>query len=178
VTWQAPGRALWPPGPGHLAVAPIGRVAPGPGIWSVGAGTRQAQSPGGLTAYGRGDSLLEAAWSRQFIYVFSFMRIRHLGFFLIDLFSDYKTDIHCCGKGPLIIIKFSSMLLVRSPGRAARACLSVTVMPGPPVTVTVTRPGHWNGPVTWQARGLWSPKSKRNKSCRLVLNLHNHAVWF
>ena len=58
--------------------APIGRVGPGPGIWSAGAGTRQAQSPGGLTAYCRGDSLLEAAWSRQFIYVYSFMRIRHL----------------------------------------------------------------------------------------------------
>ena len=94
MTWQAPGRALWPPGPGQSAVAPIGRVGPGPGIWSAGAGTRQAQSPGGLTAYGRGDSLLEAAWSRQFIYVYSFMRIRHLGLFLIDLFSDYKTDRH------------------------------------------------------------------------------------
>jgi hypothetical protein len=41
----------------------------------------------------RSDSLLEAAWSRQFIYVYSIMRIRHLGFCLIDLFSDYKTDI-------------------------------------------------------------------------------------
>jgi hypothetical protein len=51
-----------------------------------------------VTAYGRstGDSLLETAWSRQFIYVYSFMRIKHLGFFLIDLFSDYKpeTDRH------------------------------------------------------------------------------------
>jgi hypothetical protein len=85
VTRQAPG--LWPPGPGQSAIAPIGRVGLGPGIWSAGAGTRQAQSP-----YGRSDSSLEAAWSRQFIYVYSFMRIRHLGFFLIDLFSDYKTD--------------------------------------------------------------------------------------
>jgi hypothetical protein len=59
--------------------APIGRVGPGPGIWSAGAGTRQTQSPGGLRS--RSDSLLEAAWSRQFIYVLS-------GFFLIDLFSD------------------------------------------------------------------------------------------
>ena len=93
MTWHARARGLWPPpGPGQSAVAPIGRVGPGPGIWSAGAGTRQAQSPGGLTAYGRSDSLLEAAWSRQFIYVYSFMRIRHLGFFLIDLFSDYKTD--------------------------------------------------------------------------------------
>jgi hypothetical protein len=42
------------------------------------------------------DSLLEAAWSRQtpVIYVYSFMSIRHLGFFLIDLFSDYKTYRH------------------------------------------------------------------------------------
>jgi hypothetical protein len=51
--------------------------------------------PGSVTRRtdrGRHDSLLEAAWSRQFIYVYSFMRIRHLGFFLIDLFSDYKTD--------------------------------------------------------------------------------------
>jgi hypothetical protein len=140
VTWQAPGRALWPPGPGQSAVAPIGRVGPGPGIWSAGAGTRQAQSPGGLTAYGRGDSLLKAAW---FIYVYSFMRIRHLGLFLIDLLSDYKTDIHCCWKGPLIIIKFPSLLLVRS--RAARACLSVTARDGdgPPgqAEVTVTRTG-------------------------------------
>ena len=90
--------ALWPPGPGHWqsAVAPIGRVGPGPGIWSAWtrAWTRQAQSPGGLSDRGRGDSLLEAAWSRQFIYVYSFMRIRHLGFFLIDLLSDYKTDRH------------------------------------------------------------------------------------
>ena len=70
----------------------VGLVGPGPGTWSAGAGIRQAQSPGGLTAYGRSDSLLEAAWSRQFIYVYSFMRIRHLGFFLIDLLSDYKTD--------------------------------------------------------------------------------------
>ena len=70
----------------------VGLVGPGPGTWSAGAGIRQAQSPGGLTAYGRSDSLLEAAWSRPFIYVYSFMRIRHLGFFLIDLFSDYKTD--------------------------------------------------------------------------------------
>ncbi len=28
------------------------------------------------------------------IYVYSFMSIRHLGFFLIDLFSDYKTYRH------------------------------------------------------------------------------------
>ncbi len=55
---------------------------------------RLSHRAGGLTAYGRSDSLLEAAWSGQFIYVYSFMRIRHLGFFLIDLFSDYKTDIH------------------------------------------------------------------------------------
>ncbi len=48
-------------GPGTVSRfgrAPIGRVDPGPGIWSAG---RQAQSPGGQTAYGRGDSLLEAA---------------------------------------------------------------------------------------------------------------------
>jgi hypothetical protein len=91
-------------GPGTVSrrgPAPIGRVGPGAGLWSAapaagaGPGTRQAQSPGGLTAYGpsRSDSLLEAAWSRdsrQFIYVYSFM---HLGFFLIDLFSDYKTNI-------------------------------------------------------------------------------------
>ncbi len=43
-------------GPGTVSRrgrAPIGRVGPpgGPGIWSAGAGTRQAQSPGGLTAY-------------------------------------------------------------------------------------------------------------------------------
>ena len=94
------------PGPGAVAAGPgtvsrrgrtpiqVGLVGPGPGTWSAGAGIRQAQSPGGLTAYGRSDSLLEAAWSRQFIYVYSFMRIRHLGFFLIDLFSDYKTDRH------------------------------------------------------------------------------------
>jgi hypothetical protein len=80
-------------GPGTVSRrgrAPIGRVGPGPGTWSAGAGPmiRQAQSPGGLTAYGRSDSLREAAWSRQFIYAYSFMRIRHLGFFLIDLFSD------------------------------------------------------------------------------------------
>jgi hypothetical protein len=72
----------------------VGLVGPGPGTWSAGAGIGQAQSPGGLIAYGRSDSLLEAAWSRQFIYVYSFMRIKHLGFFLIDLFSDYKTDRH------------------------------------------------------------------------------------
>jgi hypothetical protein len=68
-------------GPGTVSRrgrAPIGRVGPGPGIWSAGAGTRQAQSPGGLTAYSRSDSLLEAAWSRQFIYAYSFMRIRFL----------------------------------------------------------------------------------------------------
>ena len=126
MTWDA-RRLTVAAGPGTVSRrgrALIGRVGPGPGIWSAGAGTRQApQSPGRLTAYGRDDSLLEAAWSRQFIYVYSFMRIRHLGFFLIDLFSDYKTDIHCCRKGPLIIIKFPSLLLVRS--RAARACLSV-----------------------------------------------------
>jgi hypothetical protein len=55
VTWQA--RGLWPPGPGQSAVAQIGRVGPGPGIswWrSAGAWTRQAQSPGRLTAYGVG----------------------------------------------------------------------------------------------------------------------------
>ena len=94
-----PGPGAVAAGPGTVsrrgrAPGPNGRVGPGPGIWSAGAGTRQAQSPGGLTAYGRGDSLLEAAWSRQFIYVYSFMRIRHLGFFLIDLFSDYQTDRH------------------------------------------------------------------------------------
>jgi hypothetical protein len=71
----------------------VGLVGPGPGTWSAGAGIRQAQSPGGLTAYGRSDSLLEAAWSRH-VYVYSFMRIRHLGFFVIDLLSDYKTDRH------------------------------------------------------------------------------------
>jgi hypothetical protein len=95
VTRQAPG-----PGRGcgrrgrdsqpspRLAESARGRVYGRP----RGAGTRQApQSPGGLTGHGhgRGDSLLEAAWLRQFIYVYSFMRIRHLGFFLIDLFSDY-----------------------------------------------------------------------------------------
>ena len=95
--------AAGPAGPGQsesavvVAESPagpiqVGLVGPGPGTWSAGAGIRQAQSPGGLTAYGRSDSLLEAAWSRQFIYVYSFMRIRHLGFFLIDLLSDYKTD--------------------------------------------------------------------------------------
>jgi hypothetical protein len=91
-----PGSGAVAAGPGTVSRRPdSGRVGPGRvlwGIWSAGAGTRQAQLPGGLTAYGRGDSLLEAAWSRQFIYVYSFMRIRHLGFFLIDLFSDYKTD--------------------------------------------------------------------------------------
>ncbi len=76
--------------------------------------------------------MLEAAWSRQtsFNYVYSFMRIRHLGFFLIDLFSDYKTD--GCRKGLLNIIK---VLLVRSRGPGS---------PGLPVshgTVMVRRQG-------------------------------------
>jgi hypothetical protein len=97
VTWQA--RGLWPPGPGvsRRGRAPIDRVGPGPGIWSAGAGTRQAQSPGGLAAYGVGVTLClkrhgHVTADGQFIYVYSFMRIRHLGFFLIDLFSDYQTD--------------------------------------------------------------------------------------
>ena len=84
-------------GPGAVAAAGPGTVSrrpdwpsrPGAGYmvgWGLGSVTRR-------TDRGRQrDSLLEAAWSRQFIYVYSFMRIRHLGFFLIDLFSDYKTD--------------------------------------------------------------------------------------
>ncbi len=62
---------------------------------------------------------------------------------------------HCCRKGPLIIIKFPSLLLVGS--RAARACLSVRRQPA---TVTVTGPGHWNGRDQWRGRpgpGLWRP---------------------
>jgi hypothetical protein len=103
VTWQA--RGLWPPGPRQSAVVAGPRLAesarcrvygrPGAG-YMVGRGR---DLPGSVTRQtdrlrSRSDSLLEleAAWSRQFIYVYSFMRIRHLGFFLIDLFSDYKTD--------------------------------------------------------------------------------------
>ncbi len=104
---------------------------------------RGRDPPGSVTRRTDRDYLLEAARSRQSIYVYSFMRIiRHLGFFLIDLLSDYKTDIHCCRKGPLILIKFPSLLLVRF--RAARACLSVTVTVGCQVTVT----GRAGGGVT------------------------------
>jgi hypothetical protein len=124
-------------GPGTISRRPDWPSRPGAGyIMMVGRGLDPPGSVTRRTDRGRRDSLLEAAWSRQFIYVYSFMRIRHLGFFLIDLFSDYKTDrqtdIHCCRKGPLIIIKFPSLLLVRF--RAARACLSVTVTQddGPP----------------------------------------------
>ncbi len=89
------------PGPGAVAAGP-GTVSRRPD-WSSrpGAGYMVGQGrdpPGSVTVRvtrgDSGDSLLEAAWSRQFIYVYSFMRIRHLGLFLIDLFSDYQTDRH------------------------------------------------------------------------------------
>ncbi len=51
---------------------------------------------GGSAAYGVGVTLClpSGMVMSDVVYVYSFMRIRHLGFFLIDLFSDYKTDIH------------------------------------------------------------------------------------
>ncbi len=75
--WQARGMPVWPPAP--RAEYMIGRGGDPPG--SVTRRTDLLRS--------RSDSLLGVAWSRQFIYVYSFM---HLGFFLIDLFSDYKTE--------------------------------------------------------------------------------------
>jgi hypothetical protein len=82
-------------------------------------------------------------------------------------------NAYCSRKGPLIIIKFPSLLLVRS--RAARACLSVTFMvrhrhgggtqagPRAPGVTGPPRPaGYWNGPVTWQARSLWPPGPRQS----------------
>jgi hypothetical protein len=49
----------------------------------------------------------------------------------------------CCRKGPLIIIKSPSLLLVRS--RAARACLSVTECDGPPSGHPLAGPSQATG---------------------------------